>query len=81
MTKQLAMNQAELFDHITHIIASSHTAITEHDKRRAIRVFFVFHEFLMDNVPEYCGDTEFGNIDFGDYAAGVLDELEALPND
>ena len=70
------MNQAELFDHITHIIASSDTAITERDKRRAIQIFIGIDEFLMDNVPEYCGDTEFGDIDFGGYAAGVLDELE-----
>ena len=70
------MNQAELFDHITRIIASPHTAIIEHDKRRAIQVFLGFHEYLMDNVPEYCGDTEFGEIDFGGYAAGVLDEIE-----
>ena len=28
------------------------------------------------NVPEYCGGTELGEIDFGSYAAGVLDELE-----
>jgi hypothetical protein len=32
-------------------------------------------------VPEYCGDTAFGEIDFGGYAAGVLDELEGKWND
>ena len=72
------MTEAELFDYITHIIASPHTAIIEHDKRRAISVFLAIEEFLMDNVPEYCGDTEFGEIDFGGYAAGVIDELEGL---
>ena len=65
-----------LFEIVTKIIASPHTEITEKDKRRAIQVFLGFHEYLMDNVPEYCGDTEFGEIDFGGYAAGVLDELE-----
>ncbi len=28
------------------------------------------------NVPEYCSYSGFGEIDFGSYAAGVLDELE-----
>jgi hypothetical protein len=31
---------------------------------------------MMENVPEYCGDTELGEIDFGFYAAGQLDILE-----
>jgi hypothetical protein len=66
----------ELFEIVTKVIASPHTTILEHDKYRAIRVFIAFEEFLLDNVPEYCGDTEFGEIDFGGYAAGVLDELE-----
>ena len=65
----------ELFEIVTKVIASPHTTILEHDKHRAIRVFIAFEEFLLDNVPEYCGDT-FGEIDFGGYAAGVLDELE-----
>jgi hypothetical protein len=67
----------ELFEIVTKVIASPHTAITEHDKRRAIQVFLGFDEYLMDNVPEYCDDTsELCEIDFGSYAAGVLDELE-----
>ena len=68
----------ELFEIVTKTIAEPHTTIIEHDKRRAIRVFLQFDEYLMENVPEYCGDTELGEIDFGSYAAGVLDELEAL---
>ena len=71
------MTEAELFDHITHIIASSNTDITEKDKRKAIHIFLCFDDYLLDNVPEYCGGTELGDIDFGNYAAGVLDELEA----
>ena len=66
----------ELFEMVTKTIASPHTTITEHDKHRAVCVFLYLDEYLMDNVPEYCGDTEFGEIDFGYYASGVLDELE-----
>jgi hypothetical protein len=66
----------ELFDMVAKTIAEPHTIITEHDKRRAIRVFLYLDEFMMENVPEYCGDTALGDIDFGSYAAGILDELE-----
>jgi len=66
----------ELFELVTEIIAEPHTTIIEHDKRRAIRVFIAFEEFLLDNVPEYCSYSGFGEIDFVGYAAGVLDELE-----
>jgi len=66
----------EFFDMVTKTIAEPHTTITEHDKRRAIRVFLYLDEFMMENVPEYCDDTSLGDIDFGCYAAGVLDELE-----
>ena len=69
-------NLDELFDMVAKTIAEPHTIITEHDKRRAIRVFLYLDEFMMENVPEYCGDTEFGEIDFGYYAAGVIDEIE-----
>ena len=71
------MDLDKLFEIVTKTIASPHTAITEHDKRRAIQVFLAFDEFMMENVPEYCDDTsELGEIDFGSYAAGILDELE-----
>ena len=67
----------EFFEIVTKIIAEPHSQIVEHDKRRAIRVFLYLDEFMMENVPEYCDDTsELGEIDFGFYAAGVLDELE-----
>jgi len=62
----------ELFDMVTKTIAEPDIQ----DKRKAVLVFLYFEEFLLDNVPEYCGDTAFGEIDFGGYAAGVLDELE-----
>jgi hypothetical protein len=70
------MTLEELFEMVTKTIAEPHTIITEHDKRRAIRVFLYLDEFMMDNVPEYCGDTSLGDIAFGYYAAGVLDEIE-----
>jgi hypothetical protein len=66
----------ELFEIVTKTIAEPHTTITDQHKNRAIRVFIAFEEFLLDNVPEYCGGTELGEIDFGSYAADVLDELE-----
>jgi hypothetical protein len=72
----MTLSMAELFEIVTKTIASPHTTILEHDKLRAIRVFIAFEEFLLDNVPEYCGNTALGEIDFGGYAAGVLDELE-----
>jgi hypothetical protein len=67
----------EFFEMVTKTIAEPHTTITEQDKRKAIRVFLYLDEFMMENVPEYCADTsELGEIDFGSYAAGILDELE-----
>ena len=67
----------EFFKMVTKTIAEPNTTITEQDKRKAIRVFLYLDEFMMENVPEYCDDTsELGEIDFGFYAAGILDELE-----
>ena len=70
----------EFFEMVTKTIAEPNTTITEQDKRKAIRVFLYLDEFMMENVPEYCGDTALGEIDFGYYAAGVLDEIEELAN-
>ena len=67
----------EFFNMVTKTIAEPNATITEQDKRKAIRVFLYLDEFMMENVPEYCDDTsELGDIDFGFYAAGILDELE-----
>ena len=66
----------QFFDMVAKTIAEPNTTITDQHKRRAIRVFLYLDEFMMENVPEYCGDTELGEIDFGSYAAGILDELE-----
>ena len=66
----------QFFEMVTKTIAEPNTTITDQHKRKAIRVFLYLDEFMMENVPEYCGDTEFGEIDFGYYASEVLDELE-----
>jgi hypothetical protein len=66
----------ELFDIVTKMIASPHTAITEHDKRRAIQVFLAFDEYLID-VDVAAGRCDVGDeYDFGSYAEKILDELE-----
>ena len=70
----------EFFEMVTKTIAEPNTTITDQDKRKAIRIFLYLDEFMMDNVPEYCSDTELGEIDFGYYASGVLDEIEELAN-
>jgi hypothetical protein len=68
------MNIDKLFEIVTKIIASPHTAITEHDKRRAIQVFLAFDDYLIDELDGYC--EEGCEIDFGAYAAEILDILE-----
>jgi len=68
------MTYDELFEIVTKVIASPHTAITEHDKRRAIQVFIGFDDYLIDALPGYC--EEGCEIDFGSYADKILDELE-----
>ena len=70
------MTKAELFEIVTKIIASPHTAITEHDKRRAVQVFLAFDEYLID-VDVAAGRCDVGDeYDFGSYAEKILDELE-----
>jgi hypothetical protein len=68
----------ELFEIVTKVIASPHTAITEHDKRRAIQVFLGFDDYLIDALPGYC--EEGCEIDFGAYASEILSELEEKGN-
>ena len=64
----------ELFEIVTKVIALPNTTITEQDKRRAVCVFIYFDDYLIDALPGYC--EEGCEIDFGGYAANVLDELE-----
>ena len=66
----------ELFEIVTKVIASPHTAITEHDKRRAVQVFLAFDEYLID-VDVAAGRCDVGDeVDFCSYAEEILDELE-----
>jgi hypothetical protein len=66
------MTKEELFNHITHIIASPHTVITEHDKRRAVQVFLAFDEYMIDvDVAEGRCDVS-DEYDFGSYAKKSL---------
>jgi hypothetical protein len=70
------MTKDELFEIVTKMIAHPHTAITEHDKRRAIQVFLAFDEYLID-VDVAAGRCDVGDeYDFGSYAEKILDELE-----
>jgi len=64
----------ELFEIVTKVIAEPNTTITEQDKRKAIRLFLGFDDYLIDALPGYC--EEGCEIDFGGYAANVLDEIE-----
>jgi hypothetical protein len=68
------MTQQELFETITKIIAEPHNTILEHDKRRAIRVFLAFDDFLIDRLPGYLSDD--CEIDFGAIAGEQIDILE-----
>ena len=64
----------ELFEIVTKVIASPHTTITEQHKRKAIRVFLGFDDYLIDALPGYC--EEGCEIDFCAYATEQLDILE-----
>jgi len=66
------MTLNELFEMVAEVIAEPH----KRNKLKAIRVFLYFDEYLMDNVPEYCGGTKLGKIDFGSYAANILYQLD-----
>ena len=68
------MTQDELYKHILTIVADYRTEFSEKDKRRAIQVFLMFDDYLIDNLPGYCSDE--CEIDFGAYASYQLDILE-----
>ena len=70
----MALSMDELFEIVTKVIAEPNTTITEQDKRKAIRVFLGFDDYLIDALPGYC--EEGCEIDFGGYAAEQLDILE-----
>jgi hypothetical protein len=70
------MTLDELYNHITHYVAHPHTAITEHDKRRAILILNVLDEYFTDSFGEVYWDKDGPFEDFGDYASKQLDILE-----
>ena len=67
-------NLDELFEIVTKVIAEPNTTITEQHKRKAIRIFLGFDDYLIDALPGYC--EEGCEIDFGAYAAEQISELE-----
>ena len=70
------MTYDQLYEHIVKYVASPHTTITEHDKRRAVQVFLAFDEYMIDvDVAEGRCDVS-DKVDFTSYAEKILDELE-----
>jgi hypothetical protein len=67
------MTYDELYDHITKYVASPHTAITEHDKRRACLILGAFMEFLLDCADE---DVDPRTLDMTGFVSEKLDEVE-----
>ena len=67
------MTYDELYDHITKYVASPHTAITEHDKRRSLLILGAFMEFLLDCADE---DVDPRTLDMTGFVSEKLDELE-----
>jgi hypothetical protein len=67
------MTYDELYEHITKYVASPHTTITEHDKKRACLILGAFMEFILD-----CNDAgiDVNKIDITDFVSGKLDEVE-----
>jgi hypothetical protein len=67
------MTYDELYEHIVKYVASPHTTITEHDKKRACLILGAFMEFILD-----CNDAgiDVNKIDVTDFVSGKLDEVE-----
>lgn len=67
------MTYDELYDHVVNYVAMPHTAITEHDKRRACLILGAFMEFILD-----CQDAgiDLNTIDTTGIVNVKLDELE-----
>jgi len=67
------MTYDQLYEHITKYVASPHTTITEHDKKRACLILGAFMEFILD-----CDDAgiDVNKIDVTDFVSEKLDELE-----
>jgi hypothetical protein len=74
--KAFSYTREELFDCITQIIAHPHTAITSHDKTRAMAIFLTFADYL-GNYTE--SDNNHGHLiyesDAIDFEGLVLEML------
>ena len=79
--KAFSYTREELFDCITRIVTHPHTAITSHDKSRAMAIFLTFSDYL-GNYTE--SDNNFGHViyesDATDFEGYVLGLLKMLPN-
>jgi len=67
------MTYDQLYEHIVKYVASPHTTITEHDKKRACLILGAFMEFILD-----CNDAgiDVNKIDVTDFVSEKLDEVE-----
>jgi hypothetical protein len=67
------MTYDQLYEHIVKYVASPHTTITEHDKRRACLILGSFMEFILD-----CDDAgiDVNKIDLTYFVNEKLDEIE-----
>jgi hypothetical protein len=67
------MTYDELYEHIVKYVASPHTTITEHDKRRACLILGAFMEFNLDCLDE---GVDPRTLDMTGFVNEKLDELE-----
>jgi hypothetical protein len=67
------MTYDELYEHIVKYVASPHTTITEHDKRRACLILGAFMEFMLDCLDEGVDPL---TLDMTGFVNEKLDELE-----
>jgi len=74
------MTKRELFDIITKIVASPHSAIVEHDKRRAVQIMIAFDEYCsyywQDDEDVMRPWIDMTDVDFGELCTEILNELE-----
>ncbi len=67
------MTYDQLYDHITHYVASPHTTITNHDKKRACLILGAIMEFMLDCLDE---GVDPRTLDMIGFVNEKLDELE-----
>jgi hypothetical protein len=67
------MTYDELYEHITHYVASPHATITENDHRRTCLILSAFMEFILDCQEE---GVDANTIDITDFIHEKLDILE-----